>query len=64
MFKELDKNARPLTKQEFAQFSEGVQHAHEGPPVNKEKQAVAAKPNNNKDIRSKHGVQQPRGTNH
>ena len=62
----LEARARPLTKEEFAKHCEGVEAKHEGAPVdvNKSKAAAVSSKSNNKDIRTKQGVQQPRGTNH
>jgi hypothetical protein len=63
---DMERNARPLTKAEFAQHAEGVDKAHEGAPVNF-KQAKKVGPTNkgnNRDMRTKQGVQQPKGQNH
>lgn len=67
---DLEARARPLTKEEFAQHCEGVEAKHEGAPVdlnkNKPPGPISNSKGNNREVRAKHGVQQPasRGQNH
>lgn len=62
----LDVNSRPLKESDFAHVCAGVKATHKASPtaMNKSMAFGGGFKGSNRDIRAKHGIQQPSGGNH